>query len=43
MANVGTLHHSSGTCKMGPESDEIAVVDQFLRIHGLSGISIIDA
>ena len=43
MANVGTQHHSSGTCKMGPASDGMAVVDQNLRVHGLSGISVVDA
>lgn len=43
MANVGTQHHSSGTCKMGPSSDAMAVVDQHLRVHGLSGIRVVDA
>ena len=43
MANVGTQHHSSGTCKMGPESDGMAVVDQYLRVHGMSGLRVVDA
>ena len=43
LANVGTQHHSSGTCKMGPSSDEMAVVDQYLRVHGLEGLRVIDA
>ena len=43
MANVGTQHHSSGTCKMGPASDPMAVVDQYLRVHGLEGIRVVDA
>ena len=43
LANVGTQHHSSGTCKMGPASDSMAVVDQYLRVHGLQGLRVVDA
>ncbi|HIA15946.1 MAG TPA: mycofactocin system GMC family oxidoreductase MftG [Dehalococcoidia bacterium] len=43
LENVGTQHHSSGTCKMGPESDPAAVVDQYLRVHGIDGLRVIDA
>ncbi len=42
-ANVGTQHHSSGTCKMGPASDPMAVVDQYCRVHGLDGLRVVDA
>ena len=35
--------HASGTCKMGPASDPMAVVDQHLSIHGLEGIKVADA
>lgn len=43
LANVGTQHHSSGTCKMGPASDGMAVVDQYCRVHGLDGLRVVDA
>ena len=35
--------HASGTCKMGPASDAMAVVDQHLSIHGLENIKVADA
>jgi choline dehydrogenase len=38
-----TQHHSSGTCKMGPASDPMAVVNQYGRVHGLAGIRVVDA
>ena len=40
---VGTSHHISGTCKMGPASDDMAVVDQYGRVHGLEGLRVVDA
>ncbi len=43
LANVGTQHHSSGTCKMGPASDSMAVVDQYCRVHGIEGLRVVDA
>ena len=41
--NVLTQHHSSGTCKMGPASDEMAVVNQYGEVHGLQKIRVVDA
>jgi choline dehydrogenase len=41
--NVGTSHHISGTCKMGPDSDNMAVVDQHGRVKGVEGLRVADA
>ncbi len=35
--------HASGTCKMGPKTDELAVVDQRCRVHGVKGLRVIDS
>ena len=41
-ADLGTtIFHPVGTCKMG--SDAMAVVDDRLRLHGISGLRVIDA
>ena len=40
---VTTGQHISGTCKMGPGTDPLAVVDQFGRVHGLQGLRVADA
>lgn len=43
LANVGTQHHSSGTCKMGSYRDPSAVVDQHCRVHGVRNLRVVDA
>jgi choline dehydrogenase len=43
LRNIGTSHHVSGTCKMGPASDPMAVVSQYGRVHGLDGLWVADA
>jgi choline dehydrogenase-like flavoprotein len=42
-ANVSTQQHSCGTCKMGPSSDPMAVVDQYCKVHGIEGLRVVDA
>jgi 4-pyridoxate dehydrogenase len=38
-----TLHHPLGTCKMGKEADEDAVVDPRLQVRGVERLRVIDA
>ena len=40
-ATANTTYHPVGTCKMG--SDTQAVVDDRLRVHGVSGLMVADA
>ena len=38
----GTIFHPSGTTKMGPASDPMAVVDGELRVHRLACLRVVD-
>ena len=38
-----TVHHPAGTCKMGADNDERAVVDQSCRVYGLRRLRVVDA
>ena len=38
---VETVYHPVGTCKMG--NDDLAVVDNELRVHGVTNLRVVDA
>jgi choline dehydrogenase len=38
-----TIFHPVGTCKMGKDSDAMAVVDSQLRVKGVGGLRVVDA
>lgn len=38
-----TTYHVMGTCKMGPDGDRLAVLDERLAVRGLQGLRVVDA
>lgn len=36
-------HHACGTCKIGPQGDPLAVVDEKFRVHGIKNLRVVDA
>ncbi|MCY3690537.1 MAG: mycofactocin system GMC family oxidoreductase MftG [Chloroflexota bacterium] len=42
LRNVFTTFHTSGSCKMGPADDGMAVVDQYCRVHGVNNLRVVD-
>jgi 4-pyridoxate dehydrogenase len=42
-ATAVTAHHPAGTCRMGPASDAMSVLDPELRVHGIDGLRVVDA
>ena len=42
-SNLATTYHPAGTCKMGPSSDPMAVVNERLLVYGVTGLCVADA
>ena len=42
LRNVFTTFHTSGSCKMGPDDDPMAVVDQYCRVRGVNQLRVVD-
>ena len=40
--NIGTTFHTCGSCRMGPDGDPMAVVDQYCRVRGIGGLRVVD-
>jgi choline dehydrogenase len=40
---VSSYYHPAGTCRIGPGTDQGAVVDPELRVHGITGLRVADA
>ena len=40
---VGSARHVSGTCKIGPDRDPMAVVDQQCKVKGIDGVWVADS
>jgi choline dehydrogenase len=36
-------HHACGTCKIGPHTDPTTVLDSRFRVHGTTGLRVVDA
>ena len=42
LRNVFTTFHTSGSCRMGPAGDPMAVVDQYCRVRGVGNLRVVD-
>jgi choline dehydrogenase len=43
LAQVETYHHPVGTCRMGSATDAMSVVNMRGDVHGVEGLSVVDA
>ncbi|KAJ5219501.1 hypothetical protein N7468_008705 [Penicillium chermesinum] len=41
--DMNMIFHGTSTCKMGPKKDTSAVVDSRARVHGVTGLRVVDA
>lgn len=41
--SFSTIFHAACTCKMGPDSDRMAVLDANAKVRGVSGLRVVDA
>lgn len=41
--NLAPVWHPAATCKMGPASDDMAVIDANAKVHGLQSLRVVDA
>ena len=42
-STINTIYHPVATCRMGPDDDPGAVVDQYCRVRGIEGLRVVDA
>jgi choline dehydrogenase len=42
-ATADTVYHPTSTCRMGPDNDPMAVLDDRLRVRGVDGLRVVDA
>lgn len=43
LSTARPLYHQSGTCRIGPPGDELAVVDPQFRVKAIEGLRVVDA
>jgi choline dehydrogenase len=41
--NADTVYHPTSSCRMGPDTDPMAVLDPQCRVRGVDGLRVVDA